>query len=247
MEKEKETRGRGIYLLPNLFTTAGLFAGFYAIISALNDKFELAVIAILLAILMDGLDGRIARMTNTQSEFGAEFDSLADASSFGMAPALIMFEWSLHSLNKIGFFACFLYVATAALRLARFNTQIGVADKNYFQGLPSPAAAAIMVSLVWLGVETDISGYDLSWAALLLTLVTGLLMVSNVRYFSFKQPSLKHKISFMVLLMLVVGLALISISPVFSLFGLFLAYLLSGPIFTLYQIHQKRRLKKKPH
>jgi len=246
MGNNSASKRRGIYLLPNLFTSAGLFAGFYAIISALNNKFELAAVAIIIAAVLDGLDGRIARITNTQSKFGAEYDSLADVSSFGMAPALVMFEWSLHSLNKLGFIACFLYVATAALRLARFNTQIGVADKRYFQGLPSPAAAGIMVSLVWLGVELEISGYDLSWFALLITILASLLMVSKVRYLSFKEPSLKQKISFMVVLAFVLILALISLNPAITLFSLSVAYLSSGPVITLYLLNKKRRQRKKP-
>ena len=245
MENDNRSKRRGIYLLPNLFTSAGLFAGFYGIVSALNDKFELSVVAILLAAVLDGLDGRIARITNTQSQFGAEYDSLADVSSFGMAPALIMFAWALSGLNKLGFFACFLYAATAALRLARFNTQVGAADKRYFQGLPSPAAAGVLVSLIWLGIELEISGHDLRWLALVITVLASLLMVSKVRYLSFKEPPLKQKTSFMVILVFVLVLALVSINPAITVFVLLFGYLLSGPIYTLHLIGQKRRAHKK--
>ncbi|MCK4822497.1 CDP-diacylglycerol--serine O-phosphatidyltransferase, partial [bacterium] len=168
MDKNTKRR-RGIYLLPNLFTTAGLFAGFYAIVAAMDSRFEEAAIAIFLAMVMDGLDGRIARMTNTLSEFGAEYDSLADMVSLGMAPALVIYEWALRGMGKIGWLAAFIYVAAAALRLARFNTQVAVADKRYFQGLASPAAAAVIAGAVWVGDGFELSGTVLNWSASLLT------------------------------------------------------------------------------
>ncbi len=182
----EKKRPRGIYLLPNLFTTGCLFAGFYAIVASMNGRFEAAAIAIFIAMIMDGLDGRVARMTNTQSEFGAEYDSLADMVSFGLAPSLVMFQWALSDLGKLGWLAAFVYTAGTALRLARFNTQVGIADKRYFQGLPSPAAAAVITGLVWVGHDYQVEGQSIAVLALLLTVTIGVLMVSNVRYNSFK-------------------------------------------------------------
>ena len=178
---------KGIYLLPNLLTTAGLFSGFYAIVGSLKGEFEPAAIAIFVAMIFDGLDGRVARITNTQSNFGAEYDSLADIVSFGVAPALVMFSWGLSSLGKIGWLAAFIYVACAALRLARFNTQVGHTDKRYFQGLASPAAAAVLAAAVWVGEEFDIVGHDYNILLASATAMVALLMVSNFRYSSFKE------------------------------------------------------------
>jgi CDP-diacylglycerol--serine O-phosphatidyltransferase len=177
-----EQKRRGIYLLPNLLTTAGLFSGFFAIVSSMNGRFEAAAVAIFVAMIFDGLDGRVARMTNTQSEFGAEYDSMADMVSFGVAPALVAYNWGLTGLGKIGWLAAFIYVAGAALRLARFNTQIGTADNRYFQGLASPAAAALVAGLIWVGVEYDINGQDYGIIVALVTGVAGLLMVSKFKY-----------------------------------------------------------------
>lgn len=196
MDAEKKRR-RGIYLLPNLFTTAGLFAGFYAIISAMNGRFEAAAIAIFIAMIMDGIDGRLARMTNTQSDFGKEYDSLADAVSFGVAPSLVIYLWALAPLGKIGFAAAFVFAACAALRLARFNTQIGIIDKRYFQGLASPAAAALIAGFVWWGDDASWVREDLTWVAAILTVAAGVLMVSNVRYYSFKDLDLRVKCHFL--------------------------------------------------
>src|SRR5512141_2663444 len=182
--QKNRVRRRGIYLLPNLFTTAALFAGFYAIVQAMNGNFDQSAVAVFVAMVLDGLDGRVARMTRTQSAFGAEFDSLADMVSFGAAPALVMYEWVLRDLGKLGWVAAFLYCAGAALRLARFNTLLEVADKRWFQGLPSPSAAAVVAGLVWV---VDDLGYDpdaLRWVAFGLTLFAGLTMVSNLRYYS---------------------------------------------------------------
>jgi CDP-diacylglycerol--serine O-phosphatidyltransferase len=242
-------RSRGIYLLPNLFTTAALFAGFYAILAAVNGKFELAAVAIFAAMLMDGLDGRVARLTKTQSAFGAEYDSLSDMVSFGLAPALVVYIWSLSDLGKLGWLAAFIYTASGALRLARFNTQIGIADKKYFQGLPSPSAAAIMAGGVWLGVDYGISGQSLGWVAAVLTTLVGLLMVSNFRYHSFKEIDFSGKVPFIVLVVVVVVLAIIQTHPPTVFFVLFLVYAISGPVLTLTQLrkHREERVASDHH
>jgi len=236
---EKKPR-RGIYLLPNLFTTGCLFAGFYAIVSAMGGRFEAAAIAIFIAMVMDGLDGRVARLTNTQTDFGAQYDSLADMVSFGLAPSLVMYEWALFSLGKLGWLAAFVYAAATALRLARFNTQVGTAGKRYFQGLASPAAAAMVAGLVWVGTDYTTTGQDWRIAAFLLTLFSGLLMVSNIRYRSFKDLDLKGKIPFISLLSVVMIFVFISIDPPQVLFGLFLLYGLSGPVVTLITLKKRR-------
>ncbi|MDA3868615.1 MAG: CDP-diacylglycerol--serine O-phosphatidyltransferase [Gammaproteobacteria bacterium] len=241
------SRRRGIYLLPNLFTTAALFAGFYAIVSAMNGKFEHACVAIFIAMILDGLDGRVARMTNTQSDFGAEYDSLSDMVSFGGAPALVMYIWSLSSLvdfgrqwGKLGWLAAFNYVAAAALRLARFNTKISAADKRYFQGLPSPAAAGVIVGMVWAFIAQDVRGQDVAAAALLLTIVTGLLMVSNISYYSFKDIDFKNRVPFIAIFVVVLVFVLASIDPPKILFGGFMIYLLSGPVISVLRRIRKR-------
>lgn len=228
-----QQRSRGIYLLPNLFTTAALFAGFYAIVAAMQGEFEKAAVAVFVAMVLDGLDGRVARLTNTQSEFGAEYDSLSDMVSFGLAPALVMYQWSLSSLGKIGWLAAFIYTAGAALRLARFNIQVGVADKRFFQGLPSPSAAAVVAGAVWVGDSYGVVGNDLRWAAFALTVAAGVLMVSNVRYYSFKELDLKGKVPFVVILGVVLSFVLISLDPPQVLFGLFFVYALTGPVQTV--------------
>jgi CDP-diacylglycerol--serine O-phosphatidyltransferase len=231
---------RGIYLLPNLFTTAALFAGFYAILAAVNGKFETAAVAIFVAMLLDGVDGRVARLTKTQSAFGAEYDSLADMVSFGLAPALVSYMWALHGLGKLGWLAAFIYTASGALRLARFNTQIGIADKKYFQGLPSPSAAAIVAGSVWLGVDYGFPVENVAWAAAILTTLAGLLMVSNFRYHSFKEIDFHGKVPFIVLVVAVVVLAIIQTHPPTVLFLLFLVYAISGPVLTLVQLRRRR-------
>ena len=243
MEKNTKRR-RGIYLLPNLLTTAGLFAGFYAIVAAMDSHFEQAAIAIFIAMVLDGLDGRVARMTNTQSEFGAEYDSLADMVSFGMAPALVMFQWALQGMGKVGWLAAFIYVAAAALRLARFNTQVAVADKRYFQGLASPAAAAVIAGAVWVGDDYQLSGAVLNWGATILTILAGVLMVSNIRYYSFKTLDLKGKVPFVALLIVVLIFVLISIDPPQVLWSVFVLYALSGPVLTIVLLLRHRRLRK---
>lgn len=242
---------RGIYLLPNLFTTAALFCGFYAIVASINGLFETASIAIFVAMLLDGIDGRVARLTNTESDFGAEFDSLADMVSFGLAPALVMYLWTLSSLGKIGWLVAFIYVACAALRLARFNTQVSHSDKNYFQGLASPSAAGIVVGLVWNGEQFKeyLSMPVLQTVALVLTFFAGILMVSNIRYHSFKGINWREKVPFVTILMVVFILVFVSTAPSVMLFAIFFSYTLSGPVFTLVQLRRRRaeRLLQKQH
>jgi len=239
MDSEKQ-QSRGIYLLPNLFTTAGLFAGFYAIIAAIRGDFEPAAAAIFIAMVMDGLDGRIARMTNTQSAFGAEYDSLADMVSFGLAPALVIFLCALLDMGKVGWMVAFIYAACGALRLARFNTQIGNQDKRYFQGLPSPAAAACLAGWVWVATDSGLEPASIAWVALPLTFLCGVLMVSTVRYHSFKELNLQGKVPFIVMLALVLIFALVATDPPRVLFGGFILYAVSGPVLTLMQIRQHR-------
>lgn len=219
---------RGVYLLPNLFTTAALFSGFYAIISGMNGKFEAAAIAIFVAMVMDGLDGRVARLTNTQSKFGEQYDSLSDMVSFGVAPALVMFEWALVDLGKWGWAAAFCYTACAALRLARFNAQIGQVDKGVFVGLNSPSAAALIAGAVWAGHDT---GVPVQLAVLLafLTALVGLLMVSNFSYNSFKGVDLKGRVPFFKMLLVILLFAVISVNPPVTLLLLFTVYGFSGP------------------
>ncbi len=243
MEMEKK-RHRGIYLLPNLFTTAGLFAGFYAVVSAMNGRFEPAVIAIFVAMFMDGLDGRIARWTNTQSDFGKEYDSLADMVSFGVAPALVMYTWALAPLGKVGFAAAFMFAAGAALRLARFNTQVGIVDKRYFQGLASPAAAALLVSFVWWGDDAGWSRQDLSWVAAFLSVAAGILMVSTVRYSSFKDLDIKGKVPFFRMLLVVAVFVLVAMNPPQMIFLIVFGYAVFGVGMTLWQLRQHRAERK---
>ncbi len=241
---EHKQRRKGIYLLPNLFTTAGLFAGFFAIIAAIDGRFEAAAIAIFVAMIMDGIDGRLARITNTQSDFGAEYDSLADMVSFGLAPALVIFMWSLSSMGKLGWIAAFVYTAGAALRLARFNTQLNVVDKEYFQGLASPPAAALIVGLVWAGEEYAIQGSDVALWAFLLTISAGLLMVSKVRYRSFKDFDIKGKVPFVTIFFIALLFVFISTNPPYILFSIAFIYAASGPILTLWQLRQRRRVRQ---
>lgn len=235
-----EKRRRGIYILPNLFTTAALFAGFFAIVQAMNQRFEVAAVAIFIAMVLDGLDGRIARLTRTQSEFGAEYDSLSDMVSFGAAPALVVYEWALKDMGKLGWIAAFIYCAGAALRLARFNTNIEVVDKRYFQGLPSPAAAALVAGLVWVVIDHGISGYDVRWYACVLTIFAGVSMVSNVLFWSGKSINLRKSVPFIVLIALVMAFALVSSYPPGVLFGLFVVYALSGYVMYVLRWRAKR-------
>ncbi len=235
-----ETKRKGIYLLPNLLTTAGLFSGFFAVVSSMNGRFEAAAIAIFVAMIFDGLDGRVARMTNTQSEFGAEYDSMADMVSFGVAPALVAYNWGLSELGKVGWLAAFVFVAGAALRLARFNTQIGIADKRYFQGLASPAAAALVAGLVWVGVEYDVNGNDYGIIVALLTGVAGLLMVSNFKYNSFKELNLHGKVPFVALLLVMLVFVVVATEPALVLFVVFALYALAGPVNTFRSVEKGR-------
>jgi CDP-diacylglycerol--serine O-phosphatidyltransferase len=223
-----ELRRRGIYVLPNLLTTAALFAGFYAIVQAMTGRFEVAAVAIFVAMVFDGLDGRVARLTRTQSAFGAEYDSLSDMVSFGAAPALVVFEWAMKGMDKWGWIAAFVYCAGAALRLARFNTNIGIVDKRYFQGLPSPAAAALVAGFVWIMNDLGFAGEEVRWYAFAITLFAGLTMVSTVRYWSGKDINLRRSVPFMAVPAIVLVYALVSSYPPGVLFGLFLAYALSG-------------------
>ncbi len=243
--RKRFSSGRGIYLLPNLLTTAGLFAGFYAVVASMQGRFEHAAIAIFLAMIMDSLDGRIARMTNTQSDFGAEYDSMADMVSFGIAPALVVYNWALFDLGKFGWVATFVFVVSAALRLARFNTQVGVADKRYFQGLASPSAAAIIAGLVWLGTEYqwEVKPYGLYIG--ILTIITGLLMVSNFRYSSFKGDNKKDKTPFVGIIIMVILFILIVSFPPEVLFIGFSIYALSGPLLTLWKIKDIKAEREK--
>lgn len=231
-EGGRKVRRRGVYLLPNLFTTGALFSGFYAIVAAMNGLFETAAIAIFISMIFDGLDGRVARMTNTQSEFGAQYDSLSDCISFGVAPALVAYAWSLSALGKVGWMVAFVYAACAALRLARFNVQIDTADKRYFTGLPSPSAAAVVAGMVWLGTSLEIDGgvAMVSIASSVITAFAAAMMVSNVRYNSFKELDVKGRVPFFVILVIVLVIAIISSYPAGVLWGIFLVYALSGPL-----------------
>lgn len=245
MEIEQKVKPRrGIYLLPNLFTTAALFAGFFAVLAAMNHNFHHAAIAIFAAMVLDALDGRVARLTNTQTAFGAEYDSLSDMVAFGLAPALVMYVWSLNTLGKLGWLAAFIYTAGTALRLARFNTQVGTADKRYFQGLPSPSAAAVMAGGVWVAADYGIEGPDVSLLACVLTIACGLLMVSNLRYNSFKEIDFRGKVPFFVIVFVMVGFAIVLAHPPLVLFAGFIAYAGSGPVMTLIHLRRRRAERK---
>jgi CDP-diacylglycerol--serine O-phosphatidyltransferase len=223
-------RRRGIYLLPNLFTTGALFAGFFAIVQAMNQEFEWAAKAIFLAMVLDGMDGRVARLTNTQSAFGEQYDSLSDMTSFGVAPALVVYEWALRDLGRWGWAGAFVYCCCAALRLARFNANLGVVDKRFFQGLPSPAAAALVAGFVWLAVDNHfrISAAWLPWTTFFLTVYAGLAMVSDAPFYSGKSFHLSRSVPFWVLIVMVIGIFFASSEPSIVLFGLFCCYAVSG-------------------
>lgn len=241
-EGVEKPRSRGIYLLPNAFTTAALFCGFYAIVMAMNQKFEHASWAIFIAMVLDGLDGRVARLTNTQSEFGAQYDSLSDMVSFGAAPALVMYEWSLRGLGKLGWIAAFVYCAGAALRLARFNTNIEVVDKRYFQGMPSPSAAALMAGIILMMLELDISGMEMAWVSWGVAVFGGLTMVSNVPFYSFKDVNFRKSVPFIAVFLIALGLALIAIKPSVTLFPLFAIYGLSGYVITAWRAAKGKKV-----
>jgi CDP-diacylglycerol---serine O-phosphatidyltransferase len=229
-------RRRGIYLLPNLFTLANLFFGFYAILLAINLRFEAACVAVVVAMVLDSIDGRVARMTKTQSAFGAEFDSLSDMVSFGVAPAIVMYEWAINTIayRQLGMVAAFVYCACAALRLARFNVQIDVVDKRFFNGLPSPAAAALMVGFVWIFNEWGVDGPDVNWWALAMTFFAGLSMVSTAKFYSFKTINLSRSVPFFALAAVVLIYAVISLHPPTVLFAGFVVYGLSGYVYSAF-------------
>ena len=244
-ELRPRPRRKGIYILPNLFTLAALFGGFYAIVMAMNGQFDQSAIGVFCAMVLDSLDGRVARMTNTQSTFGEQMDSLSDMVSFGAAPGLIVYVWALTPLGKLGWLAAFVYCACAALRLARFNTNLSVVDKRFFQGLPSPAAAALVIGFVWLmdnlGYKGAAEGRWLSWVTFALTLYAGLTMVTNVPFYSFKEVSFKRTVPFIVIVAIALGIAFITLHPPAVLFGLFVVYGLSG-----YGVYVWKRMKGRP-
>lgn len=243
-QQTNKPRHRGIYLLPNLFTTGAMFSGFYAITSAINDHYETAAIAMFIAMVLDGLDGRVARLTNTQSEFGVQYDSLSDMVSFGVAPAVVTYLWAFADLGRVGLFAAFVHMAGGALRLARFNTQVEVADKRYFQGLPSPAAAAIIAGGIWFCLENGYQPENIQYLAVITTIATGLLMVSNFRYSSFKELDFKNKVPFMVTIIAMLVIGFVMAQPQRMLFLLSVGYALSGPIVTLV-LRRKRRMQNR--
>ncbi|MET1081340.1 MAG: CDP-diacylglycerol--serine O-phosphatidyltransferase [Pseudomonas sp.] len=243
----RKVRHRGIYLLPNLFTTGNLFAGFYAIINAMNGNFYVAAAAVFVAMVLDGLDGRVARLTNTQSAFGAEYDSLSDMVAFGVAPALLAFEWALSSMGKVGWMVAFIYVAAAALRLARFNTQVGTADKRYFIGLASPAAAGVVAGTVWAFSDLGVKGTEMSVFIVvvfaILVAAAGMLMVSNIKYYSFKDLDLKGRVPFVAILVVVLVFAVVFSDPPRILLLIFLAYAASGPVQYLLQLRRRKTVE----
>lgn len=234
---------RGIYLLPNLLTSGALFAGFYAIVQAMNGRFEHAAVGIFVAMVLDGLDGRVARLTHTQSAFGAEYDSLSDMVAFGVAPALVMYSFALYGLGKLGWIAAFVYCVGAALRLARFNTLLDVQDRRWFQGLPSPSAAALIAGLVWVAHDNRLSGEELRWFAWALTLFAGITMVTNLRYYSGKDINLRKSVPFVVVVLIALSFVLISLDPPIVLFTLFLGYALSGYVVSLHGWYKTRSQK----
>jgi len=242
IEDRPRPRNKGIYLLPNLFTLAALFCGFFSIVNAMNHRFEVAAIAIFCSLVLDGMDGRVARMTNTQSAFGEQFDSLADMVSFGVAPALVAYEWVLKDLGKLGWLAAFTYCAGAALRLARFNANIGVVDKRFFQGLPSPAAAALLAGFIWLADDNAIPVKDSAIPILtfFITIYAGLTMVSNANFYSGKALNIRYRVPFWVMVVLIMGFVLISSNPPLTLFGLFVIYSLSGYVMWVWEKVTKR-------
>lgn len=231
-------RRKGIYILPNLFTLAALFGGFYAIVMAINDRFDLAAIGVFCAMVLDSLDGRVARMTNTQSAFGEQMDSLSDMVSFGAAPALIAYVWALQGLGRWGWIAAFVYCACAALRLARFNVNTAIVDKRYFQGLPSPAAAALVAGFIWLMTDLGVTGSTVAWPMFALALYSGLTMVTNVPFYSFKDLHMKRSVPFVVIVLIALGIAIINIDPPIVMFSVFVVYGFSG-----YGIYAWRKTK----
>ena len=235
-ERIETVRKKGIYLLPNLFTLTSLFSGFFAVVVAMSGDYEKAAIAIFVSMVLDGCDGRVARLTHTSSEFGVQFDSLADMCAFGMAPALVVYQWALHDLGRLGWAAAFVYCAGAALRLARFNTNVGVVDKSFFQGLPSPAAAALVAGFVWLSVDQRIpvNSEWLPWLAMIITVYAGLTMVCNAPFYSGKSFHYGKSVPFWVLIAAVILLFVLSTDPALMVFILFCLYALSGFVYQFY-------------
>jgi CDP-diacylglycerol--serine O-phosphatidyltransferase len=238
MEMAARKRRKGIYILPNLFTLGALFGGFYAVVMAMNGRFDMAATGVFSAMVLDSLDGRVARMTNTQTAFGEQMDSLSDMVSFGAAPALIAYEWALKGIGRWGWIAAFVYCACAALRLARFNVNTQVVDKRYFQGLPSPAAAALVTGFIWLMDEYSVKPYEVTWIMFAVQLYAGLTMVTNVPFYSFKDVHMKKSVPFVVIVLIALGIAFVSIHPPVVLFGVFVVYGLSG-----YAVYGWRRYK----
>ncbi|EKE01063.1 MAG: CDP-diacylglycerol-serine O-phosphatidyltransferase [uncultured bacterium] len=241
----KNSRPRGIFLLPNLFTIGSFFAGFFAIIASFKGSYDNAAIAIFVAMIMDSLDGRVARMTNTMTAFGAEFDSLADMVSFAIAPAVLAYTWGLSVLGKFGWLSAFVYMVTVALRLARFNTQIGNVDKRYFQGLPCPSAAAVVTSFVWICYDFAFTSNLAMVILAFVMIIVGILMVSNIRFRSFKDAELKDHVPFVVILITVLVVVLITFDPSKVLFVVFAGYAISGPVATVWGLQQKKRMRRK--
>ncbi len=235
-----ELRRRGIYLLPNLFTTAALFCGFFAIVQAMMGGFERAAVAIFVAMVLDGLDGRVARMTRTQSAFGAEYDSLSDMVSFVVAPALVTYAWALKDMGRLGWIAAFIYCVGAALRLARFNTTLEVIDRRYFQGLPSPAAAALVTGFFWVMIDKNIAAADVRWFACALVIFAGISMVSTIHFYSFKDVNLRRSVPFIFVVAIALGFAVLSYDTPVALFGLFVTYGLSGYVLALWQAVRRK-------
>jgi len=238
---------RGIYLLPNLLTTSALFSGFYSIVAAMKGVYDAAAIAIFIAMVADGLDGRVARMTNTQSLFGAQYDSLSDVVAFGVAPALVVYSWSLHYLGKIGWLAAFLFTATVALRLARFNAQSEEVDKRYFQGLPCPSGAGLIASIVWMGSAYEIDGLYAAIPVAAIAVIVAALMVSTIRYSSFKTVDFKGHVPFFTIVLAVFLIAGVAMQPPEILFLIFFCYMVSGPVMTVWQLHRIRRQRNVRH
>ncbi len=233
---------KGIYLLPNLLTTAALFAGFYSIVAAVDGNFQIAGASIFVAMVFDGLDGRVARMTDTSSEFGKEYDSLSDMVSFGVAPAVVMYQWGVSRLaewhltwGRIGWLVAFLFAVAAALRLARFNTLASTTDKRFFVGLPSPTAAGVVASFVWMSSKYDLLGLPALTLAFAATASAGALMVSKFRYYSFKDINLGKRIPFTYLLAVPLLFMLISLDPPLVFFALFSTFALSGPVYWVWR------------
>jgi CDP-diacylglycerol--serine O-phosphatidyltransferase len=251
-EAGEKQRRRAIYILPNLFTTAALFAGFFAIVQSMNNQFELAAWAIFVAMILDGLDGRVARLTNTQSQFGAEYDSLSDMVAFGVAPALVTYEWALRDLGKLGWIAAFIYCVSAALRLARFNTNIAVVDKRFFQGLPSPAAAALLTGFVWVMIDNHYTATDymlgipVKYLACGFAMFSGISMVTSVLFWSGKNINLRRAVPFAMAVTFVGVLLLVSSYPPGVLFGMFVCYGLSGYVMSLWRRLRRRKLPVAP-